>query len=101
MPRETDAFGRSQKEMNSYWNFLSEEEDDDENQNDDNASDEVDISGEPITVIEGDTARGADTDENPGDVINTRQGKFKAYRGMASKDGYQILKELLRKIKIF
>ena len=26
------------------------------------------------------------TDETPGDVINTREGKFKAYRGMASKD---------------
>jgi len=26
------------------------------------------------------------TDETPGDVINTRKGKFKAYRGMASKD---------------
>jgi IMP dehydrogenase len=26
------------------------------------------------------------TDETPGDVINTRQGKFKSYRGMASKD---------------
>jgi len=28
----------------------------------------------------------AGTDETPGDVINTREGKFKAYRGMASKD---------------
>ena len=28
----------------------------------------------------------AGTDETPGDVINTRQGKFKSYRGMASKD---------------
>jgi IMP dehydrogenase len=28
----------------------------------------------------------AGTDEAPGDVINTRRGKFKAYRGMASKD---------------
>ena len=28
----------------------------------------------------------AGTDETPGDVNNTRQGKFKAYRGMASKD---------------
>tara|TARA_Y100000296_G_scaffold85461_1_gene121460 strand:- start:1220 stop:2248 length:1029 start_codon:yes stop_codon:yes gene_type:complete len=26
------------------------------------------------------------TDETPGDTINTRHGKFKAYRGMASKD---------------
>jgi IMP dehydrogenase len=26
------------------------------------------------------------TDETPGDVITTRKGKFKAYRGMASKD---------------
>ena len=26
------------------------------------------------------------TDETPGDVINTREGKFKSYRGMASKD---------------
>lgn len=26
------------------------------------------------------------TDETPGDVLNTRKGKFKAYRGMASKD---------------
>ena len=26
------------------------------------------------------------TDETPGDTINTRKGKFKAYRGMASKD---------------
>lgn len=26
------------------------------------------------------------TDETPGDIINTRKGKFKAYRGMASKD---------------
>ena len=26
------------------------------------------------------------TDETPGDVINTRDGKFKSYRGMASKD---------------
>jgi IMP dehydrogenase len=26
------------------------------------------------------------TDETPGDTINTREGKFKAYRGMASKD---------------
>jgi IMP dehydrogenase len=26
------------------------------------------------------------TDETPGDVINTREGKVKAYRGMASKD---------------
>jgi len=26
------------------------------------------------------------TDETPGDVINTRKGKFKSYRGMASKD---------------
>ena len=26
------------------------------------------------------------TDEAPGDVINTRKGKFKSYRGMASKD---------------
>ena len=26
------------------------------------------------------------TDETPGDIINTREGKFKAYRGMASKD---------------
>ena len=25
-------------------------------------------------------------DETPGDVINTRRGKFKSYRGMASKD---------------
>jgi IMP dehydrogenase len=28
----------------------------------------------------------AGSDETPGDVINTRKGKFKAYRGMASKD---------------
>ena len=28
----------------------------------------------------------AGTDEAPGDVINTRKGKFKAYRGMASAD---------------
>jgi len=28
----------------------------------------------------------AGTDEAPGDTINTRKGKFKAYRGMASKD---------------
>jgi len=28
----------------------------------------------------------AGTDETPGDVINTRRGKFKSYRGMASKD---------------
>ena len=28
----------------------------------------------------------AGTDETPGDVINTRKGKFKSYRGMASKD---------------
>ena len=28
----------------------------------------------------------AGTDETPGDVINTRKGKFKAYRGMASAD---------------
>ena len=28
----------------------------------------------------------AGTDEAPGDVINTRKGKFKSYRGMASKD---------------
>ena len=28
----------------------------------------------------------AGTDEAPGDVINTRRGKFKSYRGMASKD---------------
>jgi IMP dehydrogenase len=26
------------------------------------------------------------TDETPGDIINTRDGKFKSYRGMASKD---------------
>ena len=26
------------------------------------------------------------TDETPGDILNTRDGKFKAYRGMASKD---------------
>ena len=26
------------------------------------------------------------TDETPGNIINTREGKFKAYRGMASKD---------------
>ena len=26
------------------------------------------------------------TDETPGDTINTREGKFKSYRGMASKD---------------
>ncbi len=26
------------------------------------------------------------TDETPGDVINSREGKFKSYRGMASKD---------------
>lgn len=26
------------------------------------------------------------TDETPGDILNTRKGKFKAYRGMASKD---------------
>ena len=26
------------------------------------------------------------TDETPGDVINTHEGKFKSYRGMASKD---------------
>jgi len=26
------------------------------------------------------------TDETPGDIINTRHGKFKAYRGMASRD---------------
>ena len=26
------------------------------------------------------------TDETPGDVINAREGKFKSYRGMASKD---------------
>ena len=26
------------------------------------------------------------TDETPGDVINTKDGKFKSYRGMASKD---------------
>jgi len=26
------------------------------------------------------------TDETPGDIINTREGKFKSYRGMASKD---------------
>jgi len=26
------------------------------------------------------------TDETPGDTINTRKGKFKVYRGMASKD---------------
>jgi IMP dehydrogenase len=28
----------------------------------------------------------AGTDETPGNVINTRHGKFKSYRGMASKD---------------
>jgi len=28
----------------------------------------------------------AGTDETPGDVINTRNGKFKSYRGMASND---------------
>ena len=28
----------------------------------------------------------AGTDETPGDVIHTRKGQFKAYRGMASKD---------------
>ena len=28
----------------------------------------------------------AGTDETPGDVINARSGKFKSYRGMASKD---------------
>jgi len=28
----------------------------------------------------------AGTDETPGDVINSRKGKFKSYRGMASKD---------------
>ena len=28
----------------------------------------------------------AGTDETPGDVINTRKGKFKPYRGMASQD---------------
>jgi len=28
----------------------------------------------------------AGTDETPGDVINTRKGKFKSYRGMASND---------------
>jgi len=28
----------------------------------------------------------AGTDETPGDVINTRKGQFKSYRGMASKD---------------
>ena len=28
----------------------------------------------------------AGTDETPGDVINTRRGKFKSYRGMASRD---------------
>ena len=28
----------------------------------------------------------AGTDEAPGDVINTRKGQFKSYRGMASKD---------------
>ena len=28
----------------------------------------------------------AGTDETPGDVINTRRGKLKSYRGMASKD---------------
>jgi len=28
----------------------------------------------------------AGTDEAPGDVINTRKGKYKSYRGMASKD---------------
>ncbi len=28
----------------------------------------------------------AGTDETPGDIINTREGKFKSYRGMASKD---------------
>jgi len=28
----------------------------------------------------------AGADETPGDVINTRRGKFKSYRGMASKD---------------
>ena len=28
----------------------------------------------------------AGTDETPGDVINTHEGKFKSYRGMASKD---------------
>ncbi len=26
------------------------------------------------------------TDETPGDILNTRDGKFKSYRGMASKD---------------
>ena len=26
------------------------------------------------------------TDETPGDVVKTREGKFKSYRGMASKD---------------
>ena len=26
------------------------------------------------------------TDETPGDIINSRQGKFKSYRGMASRD---------------
>ena len=28
----------------------------------------------------------AGSDETPGDIINTRKGKFKSYRGMASKD---------------
>ena len=28
----------------------------------------------------------AGTDESPGDTINTREGKYKSYRGMASKD---------------
>jgi len=28
----------------------------------------------------------AGTDETPGDIINSHQGKFKSYRGMASKD---------------
>jgi IMP dehydrogenase len=28
----------------------------------------------------------AGTDETPGDIIHTRKGKFKSYRGMASKD---------------
>ena len=28
----------------------------------------------------------AGTDETPGDIINTHEGKFKSYRGMASKD---------------
>jgi len=28
----------------------------------------------------------AGTDETPGNIINTRDGKYKSYRGMASKD---------------